>query len=109
MEQQDTRPAALLLDQERKKALTYLDPSVVNAFASEYAEADEFEDNDLRRYLDENLIAAMSRKGFRSNQIVEMATAKEAQRIAQERYMNPSFTVNTGSQPQRKGGLFGRR
>lgn len=104
----DPRQAALLLDEDRKRMLAYLDPLVINAYAGEYAEAMEFQDADTLRYLDENLFLSMSKKGFRSNQIVEMSNAREAARMAQERMSSPTFNVNAASGKEApKRGLFG--
>lgn len=103
----DTRQAALLLDEDRKRMLACLDPLVINAYAGEYAEAIEFEDAETLRYLDENLFLSMSKKGFRSNQIVEMANSREAARLAQERLSSPTFNVGTQQAPPKRG-LFGK-
>ena len=90
----DTRPAALLLDEERKRMLANLDPLVINAYAAEYSEAFEFEDAETLRYLDENLVLSMSKKGFRSIQIVDMSNAREAARLAAERMSSPTYNID---------------
>lgn len=88
--------------------LAYLDPLVINAYAGEYAEALEFKDDETLRYLDENLFLSMSKKGFRSNQIVEMANSREASRLAQERLSSPTFNVGMQQNQPPKRGLFGK-
>lgn len=111
----DNRPAALLLDEDRKRMLAYLDPLVINAYAAEYDEAYEFEDEGTLRYLDQNLLLSMSKKGFRSNQIVEMSNAAEARRAAMERMSSPTYNLEVkangkdGGQPKGRVNLFARR
>lgn len=107
----DTRPASLLLDEDRKRMLAHLSPMVVNAYAGEYAEAFEFDDAETLRYLDENLILSMSKDGFRSKQVVEMSNAREAARMAQERMSSPTYNTTVQAANDRqppKRGLFGK-
>lgn len=108
----DPRPAALLLEEERKMMLAMLDPLVINAYAAEYDEAKEFEDEGTRRYLDFNLMLSMSKRGFRSNQIVEMSNAAEARRLAMERMSSPTYqnivAPANGAEPKKKVSLFAK-
>jgi len=113
-DQPDTRAAALLLDEERRMMLACLDPIVINAYAGEYDEAKEFNDEGTLRYLDFNLILSMSKQGFRSKQVVEMSNAQEAKRQAMERMSSPTYQTtiapqngSTG-QPKKRVSIFGK-
>src|SRR5688572_17366077 len=112
-QQPDTRAAALLLDEERKEMLAHLEPIVINAYASEYAEALEFEDAETLRYLDKNLVMSMSKRGFRSTQVVEMSNAQQANKLAMERMGSPTYQTtiqpaNGAQKPQRVVNLFAK-
>lgn len=110
-EQQDTRPASILLEEERKELLAILEPWVINPYAAEYAEALEFEDKETLRYLDKNLILSVAKRGKRAEQVVEISNAREAARIAQERLGSPTYNTTVQAQPEKRNGvsLFARR
>jgi hypothetical protein len=94
----DNRAAALLLDEERKEMLAHLEPIVINAYAAEYSEAIEFNDIETLRYLDRNLILSMSKRGFRSTQVVDMSNAHHAQQLAMERMGSPTYQTTIAPQ-----------
>lgn len=65
-----------LLDWRHLLALGYLEGPEMEAFATWYHEAEQFEDHDMRNWLDKQLLVALSRRGFRSNQIVDAIKAQ---------------------------------
>ena|SRR5690349_4896341 len=96
MRRPDTRQAAILLEgaigeDDRRKMLSWVDPSVVDAFATLYWEANEFNDHDLLDWLDQELLMSAARRGWRANQVVDIQKGEQSSKAAQERYLDPTY------------------
>lgn len=92
----DPRPAAIMLEgalgeEDRRKMMSWVPPAVVDAYATMYWEANEFSDDDLRDWLDQQLIIGASRKGWRANQVVEVQKGEQMAKMSRERYLDPSY------------------
>src|SRR5690349_10712658 len=95
----DPRPAAIMLEgalgeEDRRKMMSWVQPGVIDAYATLYWEANEFNDDDLRDWLDQQLIISASRKGWRANQVVEVQKGEQAAKMSRERYLDPSYQGN---------------
>lgn len=65
-----------LLNKDYLLAIGYLDGPETEAFGTLYHEAAVFEDHDFKNWLDLQFTVALSRRGFRSNQIVDAIKAQ---------------------------------
>lgn len=110
-ELRETRPGGILLDEQRRKALSYVPKDDVDAFATLYWEADDMDciktkvdawcrENGLppvpdfsflRRWVDEQLNIGQSRDGWRSNQVLDAHRANQEEKEKMERYMSPEY------------------
>lgn len=101
----DPRAASIMLEgavgeEDRRKMMSWVNPAVVEAFGTLYWEANEFDDDDLRDWLDQQLLVAASRRGWRANQVERIQMGEQDAKMARERYLDPQYGPGQDKGPE---------